>query len=87
MISLRRLQSEYHNPTIKIIYAGKPIDSFGVNELPFYLCRMNQEAQASEVVKKQPWKTRLKQIGWIGFFFFLIKGLIWLGLAAWFFKD
>jgi hypothetical protein len=66
---------------------GKPIDSFGVNELPFYLCPMNQEAQASEVVKKQHWKIRLKQIGWIGFFFFLIKGLIWLGLAAWLFKD
>jgi hypothetical protein len=48
---------------------------------------MNQEAQASEVVKKPNWKTRLKQIGWIGFFFFLIKGLVWLGLAAWFFKD
>jgi hypothetical protein len=48
---------------------------------------MNQEAQASEVVKKQHWKTRLKQIGGIGFFFFLIKGLIWLGLAAWFLKD
>jgi hypothetical protein len=59
------LQSEYNNPTIKIIYAGKPIDSFGVNELPFYLCRMNQEAQASEVVKKQPWKTRLNWVDWL----------------------
>jgi hypothetical protein len=48
---------------------------------------MNQEAQPSEVVKKQHWKARLKQIGLIGFFFFLIKGLIWLGLAAWLFKD
>jgi hypothetical protein len=48
---------------------------------------MNQEAHASEVVKKQSWKARLKQIGWIGFFFVLIKGLLWLGLAAWFIKD
>ncbi|MFM7016419.1 MAG: hypothetical protein ACKOX3_08840 [Bacteroidota bacterium] len=48
---------------------------------------MNQGLEPSEAVKPSRWKSRLKQIGWIGFFFFLIKGLIWLGLAAWFFKD
>jgi len=68
-------------------YRIKPNELFGVKDLAIYLCHMNQEAPTSEVVKKQPWKTRLKQIGWIGFFFFLIKGLIWLGLAAWLFKD
>jgi len=81
------LQLEYHNPLKFFNSCRKPNTLFGVNEIRIYLCQMNQEAQASEVVKKQPCKTRLKQIGWIGFFFFLIKGLIWLGLAAWFLKD
>lgn len=30
--------------------------------------------------KKKPVKTWLKRIGWAGFLFFLIKGLIWLAV-------
>jgi hypothetical protein len=41
----------------------------------------------SEVQTTSKWKDRLKKIGIIGFFFFLLKGLAWLGLAAWLFKD
>ena len=33
------------------------------------------EEQQQVTAKKKGW---LKRIGWIGFFFFLIKGLIWL---------
>jgi hypothetical protein len=28
-------------------------------------------------------KSWLKKLGWAGFFFFLIKGLVWLVLAWW----
>ncbi|MEM1118795.1 MAG: hypothetical protein AAGJ18_00015 [Bacteroidota bacterium] len=38
-------------------------------------------------MEKSGWKKRLKQLGWGAFFFFLIKGLIWLaiffGLGKW----
>ena len=30
--------------------------------------------------RKANWKKRLKQLGFIGFMFFLIKGLIWLAV-------
>lgn len=33
--------------------------------------------------KKANWKKRLKQLGFIGFMFFLIKGLIWLAVFFW----
>jgi len=29
------------------------------------------------------WKKRLKAAGWLGFLFFLIKGLAWLAFLAW----
>lgn len=29
------------------------------------------------------WKAWLKRLGFAGFMFFLIKGLIWLGIFAW----
>jgi hypothetical protein len=29
---------------------------------------------------KKPWMTALKRVGWLGFAFFLIKGLIWLAV-------
>ncbi|MDX2047771.1 MAG: hypothetical protein SFU87_13355 [Chitinophagaceae bacterium] len=29
------------------------------------------------------WKKWLKRLGWAGFLFFLIKGLIWLALIWW----
>jgi len=33
------------------------------------------------------WKNRLKKMGWAGFLFFFIKGLVWLaiffGLGSW----
>jgi hypothetical protein len=32
---------------------------------------------------KQKFNHWLKRIGWIGFLFFLIKGLFWLALFAW----
>jgi CubicO group peptidase (beta-lactamase class C family) len=32
---------------------------------------------------KQKFKHWLKRVGWIGFLFFLIKGLFWLGLFLW----
>jgi hypothetical protein len=32
---------------------------------------------------KQKIKHWLKRVGWIGFLFFLIKGLFWLALFAW----
>jgi hypothetical protein len=39
-------------------------------------------------IQKTDWKTRIRQMGWAAFFFFLIKGLIWLavffGLGSWF---
>jgi|GEM_PF-2495568 len=28
------------------------------------------------------WKQRLKMMGWTGFFFFLIKGLLWLAVPS-----
>ena len=34
-------------------------------------------------IQKKSW---LKRIGWIGFFFFLIKGLLWLGAFYFGFK-
>jgi hypothetical protein len=38
----------------------------------------------SPKIQPNKFKVWLKKIGWIGFFFFLIKGLIWLGVVAWF---
>jgi len=35
------------------------------------------DEQQQFTAKKKGW---LKRIGWIGFFFFLIKGLIWLAV-------
>ncbi|HRH03653.1 MAG TPA: alanyl-tRNA synthetase [Bacteroidia bacterium] len=28
----------------------------------------------------------LKRIGWVGFFFFLLKGLVWIALSYWIVK-
>jgi hypothetical protein len=33
--------------------------------------------------KQSKWKSYLKKLGIIGFIFFLIKGLIWLGVFYW----
>lgn len=30
--------------------------------------------------EQKPWLKTLKRVGWLGFAFFLIKGLIWLAL-------
>lgn len=38
------------------------------------------------MTNKEKFKLWLKRIGWAGFFFFLIKGLIWLALL-WFAGD
>jgi hypothetical protein len=32
------------------------------------------------------WLTWIKRIGFWGFIFFLVKGLVWLALGYWFFK-
>lgn len=32
------------------------------------------------------WKAWIKRLGWAGFFFFLIKGLIWLAVGYFGFK-
>ncbi len=39
--------------------------------------RSSEDEQQQFKAKKKGW---LKRIGWIGFFFFLIKGLIWLAV-------
>jgi len=43
-----------------------------------------------KITSSTNWKKRLKQFGWGAFFFFLIKGLIWLaiffGLGKWLIK-
>lgn len=36
-----------------------------------------EERQKGTTVQRVGW---LKRIGWIGFFFFLIKGLVWLAV-------
>ncbi|MEM9919150.1 MAG: hypothetical protein AAF990_13695 [Bacteroidota bacterium] len=32
---------------------------------------------------KEKTKAWLKRIGWAGFLFFLIKGLVWIGIFLW----
>ncbi|UPT66671.1 MAG: hypothetical protein M0D57_19875 [Sphingobacteriales bacterium JAD_PAG50586_3] len=39
--------------------------------------------ESEENNKKANWKKRLKQLGFIGFMFFLIKGLVWLAVFFW----
>lgn len=40
---------------------------------------MNEEEKVSNQNKVKLW---LKRVGFVGFLFFLIKGLIWVGIAA-----
>jgi hypothetical protein len=34
-------------------------------------------------LRSEKWKLWLKRVGVVGFLFFLIKGLIWIGIAVW----
>jgi hypothetical protein len=36
------------------------------------------EEQTQSIITESKWKIWFKKVGWIGFFFFLIKGLLWL---------
>ena len=40
---------------------------------------MNEEEKPADESKVKLW---LKRIGFVGFMFFLIKGLIWIGIAV-----
>ncbi len=40
----------------------------------------------TEATKKQKMLTWLKRLGFWGFLFFLLKGLVWLALGYWVFK-
>lgn len=48
---------------------------------------MNQEPIDSERTNlaspEKKWKAWVKRIGVAGFIFYLIKGLVWLGIFAW----
>lgn len=40
----------------------------------------NHPIDIEQPEKKKDFKTWLKRIGWAGFFFFFIKGLVWLAV-------
>lgn len=39
-----------------------------------------EEVQVEDTTKKGKWKKYVKRLGFAGFMFFLIKGLVWIGV-------
>jgi hypothetical protein len=49
-------------------------------------CKPNEETKLdmlNKEVNQSKWKLWLKRVGIAGFLFFLIKGLVWIGVFIW----